>query len=176
MSGYNGSYQNEELKNNREMQIKSMKKRGTLLAVGLFILALGYAIISGIQVAACPEKVTAVVTEIQSKTKWVHRSNHRSGMRTVYSPVFEYTYNGTEYTASNGRYSQNQTFEVGQEVEIYIDPDSPKSLYVAGERTVFVKGFIFLIMLGLGFYVLLAVLPGKIQPKTGNEDFDPPVS
>lgn len=172
MSGYKDAYQNEELKNNRELQIKSMKKKGTFLAVGLFILAVLFAIISGVQVAACTEKVTAVVTEIKSKTEWVHRGSRSSRVRTVYAPVFEFTYNGTEYTASNGLYSKNQTFKVGQEVEIYIDPDDPRTLYVAGERTVFVKGVIFLIMLGLGFYFLLSVLPGKMQQKNGSAGFD----
>ena len=94
-----------------------------------------------------------------------------SGKSYKYCPVFEYTYNGEVYTSGGGISSTRETaFKVGDTEEIYIDPNDPALMYMAGERKVFVKGFIFLVMTGLVFYFLIAVLPEKLRKKNDTGD------
>lgn len=164
MGEENTIQQYEAMKTDREQYIENSKRKGTLLALAFVMLAVLYAVFGVIQVSTHTEKVNAIVVEVQSKIRREHSRRHAVD-REVYCPVFEYTYNGTRYTSAAGKYSRWNSFSVGDTAEIYIAPDNPDDFLIAGERTVFVDGFVFLIMLGAGFYFLFAVLPVKMQQK-----------
>lgn len=160
--------QYEDMKRNKEQQIKNMKRNGRIIALFFLFAAVVYVFFNGIQMTTCTEKVNAVVIEVNCELEIVRTGRHRMGSRRRYKycPVFEYTYDGKMYTSGGGVSSISDTrFHVGDKEEIYIDPDDPQSLYMAGEKNVFVKGIVFLIMLGAVFYFLLAVLPGKMHKK-----------
>ena len=83
----------------------------------------------------CTEAVTAVVKDLASR-----RGNHG---RMVYAPIFEFYYGGMNYTASINYYTRPCRYSVGQEADIFIDPDDPGTIYVPKMRGLWVMGVIF---------------------------------
>ena len=75
----------------------------------------------------CTVRVDATVIENKPRRPR-SRSGHRS--RTTYSPVFEYVYNGITHTAETNYSSNPPTFHVGDMTDVYIDPESPNTIYV----------------------------------------------
>lgn len=62
------------------------------------------------------EKVDAFVFKINSKVS----NSRKNGRMTLYSPVYQYEYNGATYTYNSGTYSSPCFKRVGDKLQIYI--------------------------------------------------------
>lgn len=92
------------------------------------------------QKAHCTEKVTAVVEDYERG----HSKKQSHGRQiNTYFPVFRYTYEGEEYLVKSNVGSNEKQYEIGDEAEIFIDPDSPEHISIPGNNL---------------FYILLAVV------------------
>lgn len=95
----------------------------------------------------CTETVTAEVVENLSDVS--HHSSvkkHRSHSSVVYRPVFAFTYEGKDYRITSHTASNPPAFDVGEMVELKIDPDDPKSFYAPADKTTKIIGIIFVSM------------------------------
>lgn len=124
------------------------------LGIGLifFVVGIGIGIHDRNMKKRCSEKVTAVITEnreVLSKS-----DNHIS---RTYSPVFRYTYNGTEYTQNTGYSSNPPVFEVGDNTEIFVDPSDPNKIYVPKLKVAKLLTVIFT-LLGGAFLIVGVIL------------------
>lgn len=95
------------------------------LGIGLifFVVGIGIGIHDRNMKKRCSEEATAVV--IENKTSFSDGDSS-----PTYSPVFRYTFNGTEYTQDTGYSSDPPVFEVGDKTEIFVDPSDPHKIYV----------------------------------------------
>ena len=73
----------------------------------------------------CTEYVDATVVDIAV--------SHDSEGSSTYHPVFGYTFDGVDYRRKSGFYSSFLRFNVGDQVELYIDPEKPKRFYCPKE-------------------------------------------
>ncbi|MBQ9898462.1 MAG: DUF3592 domain-containing protein [Ruminococcus sp.] len=81
------------------------------------------------------KKVCTVLTEGYVSgfdEDYADSSDHDSGK--VFAPVFSYTYDGVEYTYTGSSYSDKVDFRAGQRVRIFVDPDSPTTVYIPEYR------------------------------------------
>ncbi len=92
---------------------------------------------------ACTEKVTAVVTDIRSQESSQRDSDGYVSYTTTYSPVFQFTYNGKQYTVNSNLYSNPCNYSVGQRTEIYCNPDNPTKIYEPDRGVKKTMGLIF---------------------------------
>ena len=53
---------------------------------------------------------------------------------TYYFPVFGYSYNNKEYTYKGNASYTRKEFEEGEQVDIYVDPDNPDTVYIPGYK------------------------------------------
>lgn len=117
--------------------------------------------------SGCTESVSAVVVDNQSKTYTSKNRTLRKGRfrtsgtksSTGYAPVFEYTYNGVEYSSSNNHYDTKPVFEIGQETEILIDPDDPASLYALEDDSLKKLRSAFFVIWIAYIIVVIVILP-----------------
>lgn len=82
------------------------------------------------------------------------RSSHGSPVK-IYCPVFSYSYNGKEYTAHEGSYSNIDIPKEGTYHDIYINPDDPEQIYrfsIKGIIINLIVGFVFIIPAAIGIY------------------------
>lgn len=69
----------------------------------------------------CNVRVKATVVGFDS---YMSRG-HRGGSIEVYSPIMTYEWNGWTRTLQDRAYSSWNNFEVGDVIDIYINPDNP---------------------------------------------------
>ena len=122
----------------------SAKSYAVLAAVFVFI-ALGfyifYELVSGVCVPAfintaakmtvyknCTESVAAEVLDVENVST-ARRINHRTRHGSGYKAVFEYEYNGQQYTVESSDTTQSKIYSIGDTAELRIDPDEPRSFY-----------------------------------------------
>ncbi|WP_295152953.1 DUF3592 domain-containing protein [uncultured Ruminococcus sp.] len=103
---------------------------GIMAAAAVFLVYLG---ISSLRLQkACTCEVTA---EFMGYSKDVRSSG--TGSRSVwYYPTFRYGYGGNVYETEVAHNTYHRDMEVGDEVKIYIDPDSPESIIDPADKTV----------------------------------------
>jgi len=110
----------------------------------------------------CTEKLTAVVCENRP------RKSSDDGSVT-YQAVFEYVYNDHKYITGSNTSSSPAEFSVGEEVELYIDPDDPTKIYVPSEKTSFVLCCLFGGIGGAGMLIsgiiLLVTIKNRNKPE-----------
>ena len=106
----------------------------------------------------CTYKLTATVCEnVRSSS---------SDSNSVF-PVFLYYYNGKSYKMESSSGSYPPQFKVGEEVEMYIDPDSPEVFFVPADTTTKTISHVFSIVgaviasLGLLIPLAIAILRGR---------------
>ena len=74
----------------------------------------------------CTEYVEAIVVDIDESSS--------SDGGTSFNPVFGYRFNGMEYRRRSTFSSVFLRFNVGDQVELYIDPEKPKRFYCPKEK------------------------------------------
>ncbi|NLT08739.1 MAG: DUF3592 domain-containing protein [Ruminococcus sp.] len=111
----------------------------------------------------CTEKLTAVVCE--------NRPRKSSDSDSVtYQPIFEYVYNDHKYITGSKTASSPAEFSVGEEVELYIDPDDPTTIYVPSEKTSFWICCLFGGIGGTGMLISLIILLVTIKNRNKPEE------
>lgn len=84
-------------------------------------------------------------------------------MYNTYCPVFGFTYNGKSYEVNNNIYTQVTDVELGEEVELYINPKHPKcyreDANIAVRQSIAELGFgiFFILVSSMVFCILLMV-------------------
>lgn len=105
--------------------------------------------------------VRGIVLEYNS----YYSTDSDGGGSTMFTPTFEYSYNGRKYTYTSNTSSSSKEYNEGDEVEVLVDPDDPDSVLVNAfwERwfLVVLLGFMGSMFTGLG-YMAYAVL-GKTR-------------
>ena len=128
------------------------------LAIGVFFIKGGFSRIDELKLEErlCDHKVVAVVAEINSSIGTYEDSDGNTVKKTYYTPVLKYKFNEREYS-SNGPRSSDRNYNIGDCVDIYINPDDPSHVYIpsvaknnsSSPKALFFGGSVFLI-LGLG--------------------------
>lgn len=118
----------------------------------------------------CTIPVDSTVTELAVSSS--RGSKHGSG--NTYAPVYEYDYEGEHYRVKSNNYSSPCPFEVGESVQIYIEPGDPEHIYSPKDKTGHIVAYVFLGIGGIGTLVFLfagsrALIRGK--RKNGEEDY-----
>lgn len=83
----------------------------------------------------CTYQLTATVIE--------NRPHRSSKGRVTYAPVYQYYYNGQEYTKISTTSSRPPVFHVNDTVEFWIDPKNPETYFVPKDKTSQILGIIF---------------------------------
>lgn len=110
----------------------SANKILNIITIGLVLFGLIFFIVGAVISAVennkkkrCTEEVSAVVIE----NRTVRSTSNNHGRSVTYSPVFHYTYNGNEYETQTGYSSSPAVFSVGEKTTLFVDPDSPSTIY-----------------------------------------------
>lgn len=135
------------------------------MSIGMVMLAVaGYLIYAHQQFEKNAVTVKGTVVEFQS-----YISNNDNSSTTMYTPVFEYEYKGKKYTYVSTSGSNVKEYEVGERIDILVDPENPDDVLVNSfMEKWFVSvllGFMGTLFTGLG-YVAYAVLGKKRSTDT----------
>lgn len=119
----------------------------------------------------CTEKVTATVVDLLEQT---NTSSHKGRRRTSisYRPVFEYIYNDVTYVTESNISSNPPEYEIGETVDLMIDPDKPRRIYDPGSNLLRLMGFIFggVGILMMIIYIIIMIIMGKLKDKENPEN------
>jgi hypothetical protein len=77
-------------------------------------------------------------------------SNDDGGSTTMYTPIFEYSFNGKDYLKPGSVSSSSPDFEIGEPVEILVDPLNPEEILIESFSQKWL-GIIILLVLGTIF-------------------------
>jgi hypothetical protein len=84
-------------------------------------------------------------------------SNDNGGSTTMYTPVFEYAFNGQSYQHTSSTSSSSPGYEIGAEVDVLVDPKNPREILINSfwEKwfVVVLLGFMGTIFSGVGYAV-----------------------
>lgn len=130
-------------------------------AVSLFFVLCGIALLLGTITRAAQEKKCTVLVRAICTGIDVHKTAHSAG-DTAYNikcPIFTFVYNGKTYSVNSGTYSGGVTTVVGQEYDLYINPDNPQLFKEKSEskRLKTLDFFYGPIFMALGILVFLVV-------------------
>lgn len=121
--------------------------------VGIIFLIIGICMINyrKKKVLRCTSSVWGKVKDI------VRQRSHNSDGGYSYSwhPVFEYTIGGLTYVKESSSGSTNSKFAIGQDVEIYYNPEDPHDYYVPNDKIPVILGKVFT---GVGIVAILIAL------------------
>ncbi len=84
-------------------------------------------------------------------------------MYNTYCPVFGFTYNGKSYEVNNNIYTQVPDVELGEQIDLYINPQHPKCFRedanIAVRQSIAELGFgiFFILISSMVFFILLMV-------------------
>ncbi len=109
----------------------------------------------------CTQLVRATCVEIKSRRRQTNTGN-RVTQHYVYCPVFSFNYNGKSYEVCSNFYSLDVDAELGQQYDVYINPDYPKCFKEAGEAlrqssSEIGLGIFFTVFSIIGFIILIFV-------------------
>lgn len=118
---------------------------------GIMLAVVAYIIVSDYKFSQRAVPVTGKVIDYSS---YYSTDSDGSGS-TMYTPTFEYTYNGSKHTYTSSTSSSSPDFEMGESVEILVDPDNPGNVLVNAfwERWLLavILGFMGSMFAGLGY-------------------------
>ena len=124
----------------------------SFMVIGIILLSIaGYITYSNYQFAKHAIPTKGRVAGFDS----YESSDDDGGSTTMYSPVYEYTFNGARYTHPSSTGSSSIDYELDQEVEILVDPDNPSKVLVESFMeqwlAVSILTFLGLMFTGLGY-------------------------
>ncbi len=139
----------------------------TLFAIIFIIVGIVVLMLPKIKANKCTESVRAKVVENLPEV-----SHHRSGSghhreSVLYKPVFNFTYNGREYSVESKTSSNPPAFQPGEIVELKINPDDPTDFYAPSDKTINFLGIIFA---GMGVVFLIPGILLNVLFKKKEED------
>lgn len=115
--------------------------------------------------SSCTEPVTAKVVKMEKRVTRDTTGKHR-GTSTTYAPVFEYEYDGKQYTYTSSVATNPPGFSAGEQVTIWVNPDSPNKIYYKPGTSSVLLSIVFRILGGIaaiGGLALLIVRKAKNQ-------------
>lgn len=130
--------------------IKVTPKLFSLLFVFLgFLITVIPLIIQNKKKNRCTVPVESVIIRVNSKIS-VDNDGHR---RTVYSPVYAFTYNGKRIEYCSKIYSNIEKNIVGDNKTLYINPNDENDIYIEMNiKTCIILAFIGIAFVGFGIY------------------------
>lgn len=122
------------------------------MSLGILMLAFGfYFFYDNYQFAKRAVPVVGHVVDYDS----YYSTDDDGGGSTMYTPIYEYTYQGNKKTHASSVSSSGRDFDIGEEVEILVDPDDPNEILVNTfwDRyfAVVILGFLGSLFTGLGY-------------------------
>lgn len=98
-----------------------------VMSIGLImLLSATYVIYSNMRFEKRAMHVRGKVIDLSS----YESSDDDGGSTTMYTPVFEYAFNGQTYQHTSSTSSSSPAFEIGEEVEVLVDPQHPEDILV----------------------------------------------
>lgn len=134
------------------------------IGVGLFVVFLGRN-----DKKQCTEPVNATVSDIIKKT-----SGSRKNRSTGYYPTYKFEYENRTYEVKSKMSTpKTKQLHVGENVKIYIDPDDPNHVYLAGDSSASILGYVFV---GIGGFILFVIIWDIVNKKrkrsnNGNDSY-----
>lgn len=100
---------------------------GIFMGLGGIMLAIVvYLIQSNYQFAQRAIPVKGVVVRYDNHQS----SNDNGGSTTMYTPTFEYDFEGKTYTYKSNTSSSSPSYEIGEEVDVLVDPNDPNEILI----------------------------------------------
>lgn len=102
------------------------------LCIGLMFVVIGvYLLVSSFSAQKnCTQEVDAVVVDMVTVKAGKAKHKH-----VTYAPVFGYEYEGQTYEVQSRTSQRPAKYKEGQELTIFIDPSSPKEIYVPSDES-----------------------------------------
>lgn len=127
---------------------------GLFMTLGAFMLAIAlYITYSNNQFVKRAIPVMGMIANYES----YESTNDDGGTTTMFTPTFAYSFNGREYQYKSSTSSSSQDYQIGDHVEILVDPDDPSSILVNDfwERwlLVLILGFLGTLFSGMGYLI-----------------------
>lgn len=97
----------------------------------------------------CTEPVNAIVCDMARST---------SSDSTTYAPIYEFEYNGMTYKIQSNTYSSPMPLQVGDNVQIFVEPGNPDRIYSPHEKATTMVGRVFQIIGGIGMLIPLIII------------------
>lgn len=114
---------------------------------------------------SCTEQVSArVVKMVEHKSRDNTGKHHKTTI--TYAPVFEYEYDGKQYTYTNTVATNPAEFVTGELVTVWVNPSSPNKIYYEPSGSSMLLSIVFRIVGGIaaiGGLALLIVRKAKNQ-------------
>lgn len=128
----------------------------TIFSIVFIIVGIIVLMIPKIKSNKCTESVRAEVVENIMVSSHHSSGNRHHGTSTMFKPVFEFTYNGEEYSVVSQNSSNPPAFQEGEIVELKINPDDPTDFYAPADNT---TKFIGIIFTGMGaLFMILGIV------------------
>lgn len=105
---------------------------------------------------SCTEPVTAKVVRMEKHTSRSTGKHHRTSI--TYAPVFEYEYNGKQYTYTSTVAANPPEFTTGEQVAIWVNPGSPNEIYYEPGTSSVLLSIVFRIVGGIAAISGIALL------------------
>lgn len=143
----------KDISGNTFNTLKFLKIFFTVFGLIFFIIGICVLIQPKLKAKRCTESVTAEVIEnIKVRSHYNNDNNHGTHSVT-YRPVFEFEHNGQHYNIKSNTSSNPPVFEVGEKVELKINPNDPTDFYAPSDSTFTLVGLIF-VGIGLIFTII----------------------
>lgn len=148
----------EELRNQHDSALKSIVPTivgSIFMGLGLIMLGVAaYIIYADDQFA---QRAVPVTGKTIGYSSYISRDDdgHET---TMFTPIFEYTFNETKYTYKSDMSSSSKDFATGDPVEILVDPNDPESVLIHSfwqQYTLpMILGFLGVMFTGMGYMAI----------------------
>lgn len=148
----------------RQVVVTSAKARMALWAIFIVAGAIAAAVALVLFIGRsadkkrCTEPVQAVVVDYEQKTSTT-RKHHTI---TTYAPVFEYEFKGQTYRQKSNISSNPPRYQVGQRVEVMIDPDNPNTVH---EESGAAEAMCFIVLGAAAVFLFLGIFGVSLNAK-----------
>ena len=118
------------------------------------VLLFGGILIHRSQLKRCSQELTATVTDVNIM---FDRSDSTGRRRNRYAPMVRYSWYGAEYEIQLDVYEAGKTYNVGDEITIFINPDQPEDIRLPGRSMIGGSTIFGILLIGaaVGVYLLL---------------------
>ena len=97
----------------------------SFMGVGVIELAvMAYLIVSHYKFEQRAQPVKGTVIDYST---YESKNSKGNGYTTMYTPIFEYSFNGKPYQYKGGTSSSSQEYEINEIVEVLVDPQDPQN-------------------------------------------------
>lgn len=93
----------------------------------VMLIVVAYLVYSNMQFA---KRAKPVKGKVMAYDSYESKDSDNNGYTTMYTPTFEYAYNGKTYTYKSTTSSSGKEFEIGEMVDVLVDPNEPEKVIV----------------------------------------------